>query len=103
MSHKPGIRNLPLPSITCAFFGIATFPVCAIAVIRSPVMITVILGSAGAPVASITVTSDMARIFSGRFDGGQGKAREIKSKAGAKTVFILKDYPQISQITQKGI
>jgi hypothetical protein len=31
----------------------------------------------------------MARIFSGSFCSGQGKAREIKSKAGNRTVFII--------------
>jgi hypothetical protein len=56
---------------------------------RSPVIITVMWDLAGAPVASITVTSEMARIFSEGLGGGHGKARAIKNKAGAKTVFIV--------------
>src|SRR5687768_748361 len=53
-------------------------------------MITVMLGWAGAPVASITVTSDMTRIFCWTFCCARApdKPNEIKSRAKVKVVFI---------------
>ena len=49
------------------------------------------LGLAGAPVASITVTSEMARMFCWTFcgDDAVGKANKIKSRATVRIVFNL--------------
>jgi len=55
------------------------------------VIINVIPGLAGAPVASIIVTSDIARMFCWSFccDHAGGKANKIKNRAIVKIVFIL--------------
>src|SRR5580698_5805555 len=56
MSHRPGIRNFPVPSITRAAFGMTVCAAPPMIEMRSPVTTTVVSGRAGAPVASITVT-----------------------------------------------
>src|SRR5262245_8049750 len=65
MSHRPGMRYLPLPFTTRAPSGTPTSPDLPTAVIRSPVTTTVMSGRAGAPVASMTVTPVMASDFAG--------------------------------------
>src|SRR5438445_2017796 len=56
MSHKPGIRYLPLPSMTRAPRGTAVMPAGEMAAICAPSMTTVISGFGAAPVPSMTVT-----------------------------------------------
>src|SRR5688572_5943329 len=56
MSHRPGIRNFPEPSITRAPRPKRALAAGAMALIRWSSTITVIARRAGAPVASITVT-----------------------------------------------
>src|SRR6185436_8130558 len=58
MSQKPGIRNLPRPSTTCAPCGTVGF--LPTAVIRLPVTTTVMSGCGAEPVPSIRVTLRMA-------------------------------------------
>src|ERR1700722_10404527 len=61
MSHRPGIRNFPAPSTTCAPSGIFTWragPTCAM---RSPSTTTFMSGSAWPFTTSITVTCAMTK------------------------------------------
>src|SRR5438552_11300719 len=60
MSHKPGIRNLPVPSKVSAPAGTKVSPLLPRAKIRPSLMTTVWSGWDGAPVASITVTCVIA-------------------------------------------
>src|SRR5882724_150436 len=56
MSHKPGMRNLPLASTTGTPFAGRILPLLPSSAIRPSRMTTVMSGFASAPVASITVT-----------------------------------------------
>src|SRR6516165_1858157 len=74
MSHRPGMRYLPLPSTTRAPPGTPTTSDLPTAVIRSPVTTTVISGRAGVPVASMTVTPVMASELAGASAAWAGSA-----------------------------
>src|SRR5205807_3544832 len=56
MSHKPGIRNLLRPSTIFVLGGKETLAVLPTYVIRSPLIITIMPGWTGEPVASMTLT-----------------------------------------------
>src|SRR3990172_6032402 len=64
MSHRPGIKNIPLASTICAPKGGLACPTLPTAVMRLPVITTVMSEFAGAPVISMTVTcvSTSARV-----------------------------------------
>src|SRR6266481_9551986 len=60
MSHRPGMRNLPRPSILVAFFGTEIFNAFPTSVILAPVMITVWSATAVPFLTSMTVICVMA-------------------------------------------
>ncbi len=60
ISHRPGIRNLPLASTIFASLGSLDLPVFSILMMRSPRSVTVMSGWTGDPVASMTLTCVMA-------------------------------------------
>src|SRR5438128_2435419 len=60
MSHRPGIKTLPVPSTVSAPAGAGMAALLPRATIRPSLMTTVWSGWAGAPVASITVTCVIA-------------------------------------------
>src|SRR5262245_60698849 len=57
MSHRPGIRNFPRPSMTSAVFGSPPRRYSSMAAIVFPLIVTILCGRAGLPVASMTVIS----------------------------------------------
>ncbi len=75
------MRNLPVASITWALAGILAPEDFSIAEIWRPVMITVMLGCAGAPVASMTVTWVMAM---------EGAGVEVERKARVAAIEVVR-------------